>query len=133
MKTRLRLRWRLGRRGGSESVSAVILVPLFLLLIFLVVQVGMFWHANNVAHSAASAAYNEARLDGAGRSDGEAAANQVLSRSEGSVRQPKVSVSRTAERAVAAVSGRGPSLVPFWDGPTIHQEVSGPTERWIGR
>lgn len=126
-------RWRERRRLGSESVSAVIVVPFFLVLIFLVLQVGMFWHANNVAHAAASAAYNEARLEGAGRADGEAAAWQVLSRSDSAVGQVRVVVVRTQERVVVIVSGRGPSVVPFWEGPQIEQEVSGPTERWIGR
>lgn len=118
-------------QGGSQSVQGVVIVPLFLLLVFLAIQVGMYWHANNVAHAAASAAYNEARLEGAGRTAGEGAAQQVLSRSDNAIKGASVSVVRTPNEVRATVRGKGLTVVPFWEGPAISQEVSGPTERWI--
>lgn len=122
-----------GEQGGAHTVETVLLVPSFFLLIFLAIQIGLFWNANNVAHSAASAAYNEARLEGASAGAGDAAARSLLAKHNSPVEGLQVKINRAGESVTATVTGRGPSIVPFWEGPKIQQQVSGPTERWIQR
>ncbi|MGO3089935.1 MAG: TadE/TadG family type IV pilus assembly protein [Galactobacter sp.] len=126
------LRW-CRSRVGSVPVEAVVIVPLFLAVAFTAIQVGMYFHAKNVAHSAASAGYNESRLEGAQAGDGSGAARNVLGRNSGALKSPGVSVSKGGQSVSVTVTGRGPSLVPFWSGPQITETVSGPNEKWVSR
>jgi Flp pilus assembly protein TadG len=114
-------------------VEAVVIVPLLLAIALTAIQVAMFFHAKNVAHSAASAGYNEARLEGASTGDGATAARGVLGRNSGSLKGAGISVTRGADSASVTVTGHGPSLVPLWAGPRITQTVSGPSEKWVNR
>lgn len=118
---------------GQSSVSQILLMPIFLMMIFGIVQIGMIYHANNVAHAAADAAYNAARLDGASAASGRAAAGTFLDGYGTTFNAGSVNVNRSAADVEVVVTGKAPSIVPLWDGLTIHQEVSGPTERWISR
>ena len=118
---------------GSSPVSAVLIIPVFLSLVFGLVQVGMMYHAQNVAHAAAAAAYNAARLEDSSEASGHRAAADLLGRHGTSLSTSRVTVHRGATSVSVTVTGRAPTLVPLWSGPAIAQEVSGPTERWISR
>lgn len=118
---------------GQASIQNLYVLPLFLAIIFFLVQVGMSYNANNVARSAAEAAYNAARVDGGSTADGNEAARLALG-GYGSTFSPSgISVNKGGTEVRVTITGHAPSLVPLWEGPKVHQEVSGPVERWISR
>ncbi|MGP5228922.1 TadE family protein [Arthrobacter rhombi] len=118
---------------GQASVQNLYVLPLFLAIIFFLIQVGMSYNANNVARSAAEAGYNAARVDGGSSADGKEAARLALSGYGSTFAPSGVSINKGGTEVSVIITGRAPSLVPLWEGPKVHQEVSGPVERWISR
>jgi len=118
---------------GAQTMESLVTIPLTLLIIFLIVQVGFYFHANNVASSAASAGYNAARAEGTTAEEGRVAANRVLAENSGALTRSGVSTTRSATTVTVTVTGNAPTLVPFWSGPKIERTVSGPAERWVNQ
>ena len=118
-------------RKGQNAVQNVYIYPAFFALVFIIIQLGLVYNANNVAHAAAEAAYTATRLEGGTEAHGRTAANEVLAGQGAFFGSGSVSLTRTPTQVRVTVQGHAPSLVPFWDGPSINQEVSGPTERWV--
>ena len=115
-----------GERGVVESVQWAILLPVVLLTILGIIQVGLWAHGRTVASNAAiTAAERAALFEGAG-SDARAAALRVAE--HGGLIGVEVSLSESAGEVTARVQGRMPT---FFDlGQTrVSEQASRPRER----
>ncbi|WP_131103423.1 TadE/TadG family type IV pilus assembly protein [Ornithinimicrobium sufpigmenti] len=121
-----------GRDRGSSSVEVVVLLPLVFLMIFAMVQGGLWFHARAVvlgaAQEGARVAAAESSSAGAGIS---AATSFIADAGSGVVINPAVTGSRSATTATVTVTGQAQSLVPFLN-PSVAQSASFPTERITG-
>lgn len=104
-----------------------LLAPLFLFVVFSVVQASVYYLAVNSARSAAGACAETTRLLTTNESQGQDAASQVL-RSVDSLREVNVTVSRGTTNTSCTVSGRADILIPI-PMPAISKTVALPTER----
>ena len=55
---------RLDRDRGSATTEAVLLTPVLLFLVMLVIQFGLWYHAQHVAQAAAQEGVRSARVEG---------------------------------------------------------------------
>lgn len=123
---------RLSARGdrGFGSVEFAVLAVVLLALGFTALQVGLYYHGNRAAQSAARHGVESGRQFGAGAGDGVAQAQAFLARFGGSVQGASVSsAGSSAEEIRITVRGKVATLVP---GLTLEivQHAEGPTERW---
>jgi len=115
---------------GSQTVEALIVLPVLFGVFFVIVQGAVWLHAGNIAQAAASSAYNSARLYDAVAADG-VAAGTVSAQQTGTVLDAAVVVvDRTMTTVTVTVTGNAPTLIPGWD-THVERSVSGPVERWI--
>jgi Flp pilus assembly protein TadG len=115
---------------GSQTVEAIIVLPVLFGVFFVIVQGAVWLHAGNIAQAAASSAYNSARLYDAVAADG-VAAGTVSAQQTGTVWDATVVVvDRTLTTVTVTVTGTAPTLIPGWD-THVERTVSGPVERWI--
>ncbi len=123
-------RWQRDDRGSS-TVEAVILFPVFLLLIFAAVQAGVFFYGRSAALAAAQQGLQAARVEN-GTTDAATGAAQRFLRSGGSggalLDNVTISPNRSADTATVTVSGSVPSLIPGATF-TVTQSASGTVER----
>jgi hypothetical protein len=114
---------------GSQTVEAIIVLPVLFGIFFLIVQGAVWLHAGNIAQASASSAYNSARLYDASAADGVAAGTATAQQSGTVLIGSAVAVDRTATTVTVTVTGNAPTLVPGWD-THVERTVSGPVERW---
>ncbi|MGP3690829.1 TadE family protein [Streptomyces sp. IBSNAI002] len=93
------------------SLEMLIVFPAVLLIILLVVHVGLWWHARNVALSAAQLGVESSRVRGASIGAGTAEARDFLSRAGGSISDTAVSGSKGATVRIR-VTGYVDTMVP---------------------
>lgn len=96
-------------RGVSESTQWAMLTPVVLLLVFGIIQLGLWGYGRTVALNAAGAAAEEAAPLGATTADGEAAARAIAER--GGLLGVRIQVKSEGDQVVAFVTGRVPGLV----------------------
>ena len=121
---------RCSRDRGSTSVEFVILVPLMVLLLMAVVQLGVYFHTRAVVTTAARQGVDNARvLDGTSDA-GASTTNQFLDQSAAALRDRTVSVDRTASDVTVTVRGSVASLIPFASFP-LTVTVEAPVERIV--
>lgn len=135
MAAKTRLTHRLAQRRengerGTSTVETVVIYPVILLLIFTMVQAGLWYHSREVALHAANAASVAASAENASDGQGQAAATAFVNRA-GALREAGVSVSRGAETVTATVTGRSPSLIPGMQLPLITQSSTSAIERYV--
>ena len=107
------------RDRGSSSVEVVVLLPLMFLLLFGMVQGGLWFHARAVALGAATEGARVAAAESSSAGAGISAATSFIADAgSGVVINP-------------AVTGQAQSLVPFLN-PSVAQSASFPTERITG-
>ena len=99
---------------------ALVLVPF---------QVGLWWHAKQVADGAARQAVDAAQVQDGTESDGIDAAVRFLT-AAGNIENPSVSVTRSVDTVTVEVTGRAPRLIPGLDWQVIAR-AAGPVERFI--
>lgn len=110
---RNRVRRRMAREDGSVSAEMVVAAPALMLLILLAVQFGLWYHASNVARSAAQEGARAARLEGATAADGEDETLRFLKELGANViGDPKVTASRDASAARVEVQGTAAGVIP---------------------
>ncbi|WP_308014165.1 TadE/TadG family type IV pilus assembly protein [Streptantibioticus parmotrematis] len=131
----LAARWRCvirhGADRGSYSVELAILAPAVLMLVFACIQTGLWWHAREVALTAAKRGVESGRTLDSSPAQGAAAARSFVARFGGSVRDPAVTDAGSSATTVRIdVSGTVITLVPGWD-LHIDQHADGPRERWM--
>ena len=106
-------------------------MPALIIVIMMVFQVGMFWHAKQAADVAAEEAVEAAQIASATEADGYAGAATILSQA-GNLRNAVVAVERNeaAGLVTVTITGNAPSIIPFgsW---AIAAEARGSIERFI--
>ena len=114
---------------GEIAANTAIFV-LVILLLFVVLQFGLWFYGREVAAAAAQHAVDAARVENGSAAMGEATGNQYLDQ-VGGLPDATVSVSRTSETVTATVRGQAVSIVGFID-PPITVTVTAPVERVVG-
>jgi Flp pilus assembly protein TadG len=118
---------RFDDRGVVETVIAM---PVLMLLLAVVVQAAVFFHARGVATTAARQGLDRARVLDGSVQDGQTAAQQFLAEARGGLRNPTVVVERTAEHATVTITSEVMWLTPG-PRPDITVTVSAPVERVV--
>lgn len=118
---------------GSTSLELVVLFPAVLLIIFGLVQGGLWYHARDVARAAAAGGAAAARAEGSSADDGRLEATSFLSANGDAVLGVQVDARRDATRVEVIVIGRSVSLLPGVPGPEVRESVTGPVERFTSR
>ena len=122
-----------GDEAGVSTLEAVLVFPALLLLLMLIIQFALWYHASDLATAAAQDGTRAARVQGATASDGAAEANQLLDQTGRSILQGRqVLVERTRDVTRVEVRGTCIELVPFLHLP-VHAVAESPTERFRGR
>ncbi len=130
----LRARWRrVAARPDEGAATAELTVgmPLLLFMIMLVFQAGVWMHATHVAQAAASRAANTAAVYQSSAGAGRGAGSDTLTAIGNSVlKDPSISVTRTATEVRVEVRGRAATVVPgmSW---SVRAVVVRPVERWV--
>jgi hypothetical protein len=126
------IRARARRDDGDTSLQMATVFPFIILLTIAVVQAGMWYHARNIALTAAREGVTAGRAYQATPGDGAARARETLNRIAGdSLRETGVSTDgTTAATMQVTVTGRAVSLLPGIPGLHISQSASGARERW---
>lgn len=124
----LRGRWRDGREAGSVTIEAAILMIVVFAIIFGTIQTTLWFHARNVASSAAQVAVQTARTYDGSAGAGQGAGLNHLN-GVGGVQDASVAVTRGATTTTATVSGTIAPLVPGVPLPGIRVQAQAATER----
>lgn len=95
---------------GDGPVSAAVIAPVFLAVIFLAVQAGLWGHARTVASAAAQVGAVSARGMNATAEAG-AAARAYLAQTSGGLSDVTVTAARS-DQVTVTVTGTAPTLVP---------------------
>ena len=117
---------------GSASLEIAILGPALLLLIFGVVQAGLWFYARNLAFAAAQEGVDAGRGYQASSNAGVTRAQSFLQRTAGdSLQAATVNASGSTPTSVRIeVRGRSLSVIPGLPGIPVSQSAQGPVERF---
>lgn len=120
------------RDSGSVSLEIAILGPALLLLIFSIVQAGLWFYARSLALAAAQEGVTAARSYGAEPNNGITRAQSFLEQQAGdSLTQTSVnSAGSTPTLIRIQVSGRALSVLPGVPGIEVTQSAVGSVERF---
>lgn len=122
---------RLRRRRseeGSAVTEAVLITPALLLLVLLIVQMGVWFHAQHVVRAAAEEGVRVARAERGTARDGEATATGFLEQSGASIVTGRtIAATRAGVTATVTVSGHAATVVPGFRLP-VHATASSPIE-----
>lgn len=132
------LRWvaarlRTGRdERGSFSLEIAVLFPVVLLLTFGVVQAALWFHARDVALSAAQNGVRAARAYNGSQGAGQQQASAFLTQAGGSgvLKNAAVFASRGAQQATVTVTGQAPKVITLLPTLSVTQTATGPVERF---
>lgn len=106
---------------GEATTETVLVIPALILLIFTVIQFGLWYHASSVTRAAAQEGVRQARVAGGTSASGQATAESFLQQTAGSlINNSSVIASRDANTTAVSVNGTVISVVPF-----LHLPVSG--------
>ena len=111
---------------GSVSIEAVILIPLFLVAIFAILQASLWVYASTVAQAAAADGARAGTLAGAGPDDGPRLAESILTARDVGA-QWVVDTQSDNDTLTITVSGYAMSVVPGVNIP-VHESASLPWE-----
>ena len=115
---------------GSAATEVVLLTPVLLCLVMLVVQFGLWYHAEHVAQAAAQEGVRSARLEGSTADAGRTRAVDFLAVSGPTIVQDAtVTASRDAETATVEVRGHAVTVVPGFSLP-VNAKATSPVERF---
>jgi Flp pilus assembly protein TadG len=117
------------RELGLASTELAVLMPVLIALVLAPIQIGLWWHASQIADAAAREAVDAAQVEGATETDGVAAANRFLD-AAGNLTHRNVVVTRTTDTVAVEVTGRAPRLIPGMDWQVTSVAV-GAVERYI--
>ncbi|MFJ4895575.1 TadE family protein [Streptomyces sp. NPDC088788] len=119
--------WRQDR--GATALDFSMTVPLAFLLLFGIVQGGLYFHGRSVAHHAAQQAVDAQRAYDAADGAGTDAARSYLARMGGSLSDADVRVDSDGTTVQVSVQGTVINLVPGWSGH-VSQSVRAPVEKF---
>jgi Flp pilus assembly protein TadG len=118
------------RERGEATMEMTLIVPVLMTLLLLVIQFGLWYHANNVAEAAAQEGVRHARAaDGSAR-DGQETAEAFLETNAPSVAATAtVEATRSDATTRVAVTGTLNAIVPGLELP-VRALAESPTERF---
>lgn len=117
--------------GGYSVVEAVLVFPLLLLLVLMIFQVALWWHARHVALAAAQEGARAARAYHSTAAAGQARAHTYLSAVGAHLLpDPVITVTRTTTTTTVDVQGRIITVVPGLR-LMVAESVTSPTERYV--
>jgi Flp pilus assembly protein TadG len=120
------------RERGGATVELVLTVPVLLLLIMLIVQFGLYWHANHVAQAAAQEGVRAARMaDGTAETGRERARAFVTSAAPTLLHDVDITASRNTQTAGVHVHATVQAVVPGLS-LAVDVESRSPTEHFHG-
>ncbi|NED96857.1 pilus assembly protein [Phytoactinopolyspora alkaliphila] len=121
------------RERGSIALEQVIIWPVVIATIVAIIQGALWFHARNVALSAAQEGARAASVET--RGDGAAHAKAFIAAAGGTKVMTGANVSQhdTGTTVTVTVSGSAPSLVPGMAGPSFSQSSTAPLKRWTTR
>ena len=114
---------------GLTSTELAVLMPVVIALVLVPFQVGLWWHAKQVADGAARQAVDAAQVEDGTETDGVDAAVRFLT-AAGNIENLSVSVTRSVDTVTVEVTGRAPRLIPGLDWQ-VSSQAAGPVERFI--
>lgn len=98
---------------GEAVTETVVVVPALLLLIMIVIQFGLWYHAQHVVQAAAQEGVRAARAQGASAGEGHERARAFLAQVGGrSVTGAEIVSERSGAGAMVRVNGEAPAVVP---------------------
>ncbi len=115
--------------AGVAAIEGVILYPLVILLVFLVVQGVLYFHAQNIAQSVANSAVQRVRIENGSIREGHDEADRRLDAAGRAFAATEVSIARDRQTASVTVSGQAPSIIPGVRGLRVSRTATGPVER----
>ncbi|GAA3838270.1 hypothetical protein GCM10022403_083450 [Streptomyces coacervatus] len=114
-------------------MEMVIGMPLMFLLVLLLAQTALYFHAAHIAQAAASHALAVTRVENGSAAAGEDEAHYVLDQiGRGPLHHTQVAVRRGEDRAEVRVLGEVTSVVPFVR-ISVSARAAGPVEAFEGR
>jgi Flp pilus assembly protein TadG len=120
------------RERGGATVELVLTVPVLLLLIMLILQFGLYWHANHVAQAAAQEGVRAARMsDGSAETGRERAQAFVTSAAPTLLHNVDITASRDTQTAAVHVHATVQAVVPGLS-LAVDVESRSPTEHFQG-
>lgn len=121
---------RLAADRGAATTEVVLLTPVLLLFVVLIIQFGLWYHAQHVANAAAEQGVASARANGGSAEEGQERAEEFLASAAPTLIEGVVVVAdRTSDVATVEVSGTTASLIPGLT-LTVRAEASRPVERF---
>jgi Flp pilus assembly protein TadG len=115
---------------GEATTEAVLVVPVLILLIFTVIQFGLWYHASAVARAAAQEGVRQSRVAGGTADTGRTATEAFLVQTANSLlRDRTVASVRDANTTEVTVNGTVSAVVPFLHLP-VKGHASADTERF---
>lgn len=122
---------RLAGERGSATVEIAILAPVLLLIVFTIVQVGLWSFARSLALGAAQEGVAAGRAYQAPAQAGRARAEEFLASAAGdSLLSSSVTAQASADEVSVEVTGRAQSVLPGVPGLPVRQRAQGPVERY---
>jgi Flp pilus assembly protein TadG len=115
---------------GMSSVELLISMAALLTLMFMIVHIGLMFHARNIANEMASAALRTAQRHNGTADEAEARAVAIGNVEGLEGRIVRVEVNRTETRVSVLVEVRSERVIPRLSNQVI-REISGPVERFI--
>lgn len=120
---------RYGRDRGSATLETVILWPAVFLLIFGIVHAGIWFHARNIALTAAQEGARTASMNN-GDGGAERAAEFISSAGSESILSVRtITQSARADDVTVTVSAASTTLIPGWM-IDVTQSSTAPIRRW---
>lgn len=110
-------------------MEMAIITPILFAFIFVAIQTGLWFHARNVATSAAQLAVQQTAAYNGSSSSGQQAAYDYLA-STGGLSNYHVSAER-AELSTVIITGSSPQLLPGLPTPSISVRAAAPLERLV--
>ena len=115
---------------GSATLEIAVLGPALLLLVFTMVQVGLWYYARSLAIAAAQEGVAAGRAYGAGIDSGVERAFLDRSAHDSLLDSSVSTTGSTAARIRIEVEGRSQSVLPGIPGITVRQSAEAPVERY---
>ena len=115
---------------GDATVEVVLAVPVLMLLIMLVIQFGLWYHASHAASAAAQEGVRAARVYDGSASDGQRRAESFMATAAPTlVEDVQVTAARDLATARVEVRGTLHSVIPGFN-VVVHAEAESPIERF---
>lgn len=115
----------------GQASEAVLILPLILGVIFVIIQVGIWAHARNVAVYSAREGATAAAAYQSGQSPEAATQAALAGNSDGVLRSYSVTSTRSDDSITVTVRGQSLSLIPTVQLPAIEQSVTVPVETYV--